>query len=29
MNVDADAMAGQYQDLHGQDRPIVLLTPST
>jgi hypothetical protein len=28
MNVDADEMAGQYQDLHGQDRPIVLLTPS-
>ena len=29
MNVDADAMAGQYQDLYGQDRPIVLLTPRT
>ena len=29
LNVDADAKAGQFQDLHGQDRPIVLLTPRT
>jgi hypothetical protein len=29
LNVDADAKAGQYQDLHGQDRPVVLLTPRT
>ena len=29
MNVDADKLTGQYQDLHGQHRPIVLLTPST
>ena len=29
LNVDADSKAGQFQDLHGQDRPIVLLTPRT
>jgi hypothetical protein len=26
LNVDADTMAGQFQNNHGQDRPIVLLT---
>lgn len=29
LNVDADAMAGRYQDSHGQDRPIALMTPRT
>ena len=29
LNVDADAMASQFQDLHGQDHPVVLLTPHT
>jgi hypothetical protein len=29
LNVDADAMAGRFQDLHGQDRPIALMTPRT
>ena len=29
LNVDADGKAGQFQDLHGQDRPVVLLTPRT
>jgi hypothetical protein len=26
LNVDADTMAGQFQNNHGQDRPLVLLT---
>lgn len=26
LNVDADALAGQFQNNHGQDRPIVLMT---
>ena len=29
LNVDADAMAGRFQDLHGQDRPLALITPRT
>jgi hypothetical protein len=29
LNVDAAAIAGKYQDLHGQDRPLVLLTSRT
>ncbi len=29
LNVDADAQAGQFQDLHGKDRPVVLITPLT
>jgi hypothetical protein len=29
LNVDADRKAGQFQDLYGQDRPVVLLTPRT
>ena len=27
LNVDADAMAGRFQDLHGQDPPLALITP--
>ena len=29
LNVDADSLAGQFQALYGQDRPLVLLTPHT
>ena len=29
LNVDADALAGRYQDRQGQDRPIALITPRT
>ena len=29
LNADADAQAGQFQDLHGNDRPVVLITPQT
>ncbi len=29
LNVDADAMAGSYQDCHGQDRPVALIMPRT
>jgi hypothetical protein len=29
LNVNADAMAGRYQDCYGQDRPIALITPRT
>jgi hypothetical protein len=29
LHVDADSLAGQFQDVYGQDRPLVLLTPHT
>ncbi len=29
LNVDTDRKAGKFQDLYGQDRPVVLLTPRT
>ena len=29
LNVNADAMAGKFKDKHGQERPMVLLTPRT
>ena len=29
LNVDANAMAGSYQDCQGQDRPVALITPRT
>jgi hypothetical protein len=29
LNVDADGLAGAFQDRHGQDRPLVLLSPRT
>ena len=29
LNVDADAMAGRFQDLNGQDGPLALITPRT
>lgn len=29
LNVDADGLAGQYQDTYGQDRPLALMTPRT
>jgi hypothetical protein len=27
LNVDADGLAGHFQDRHGHNRPLVLLTP--
>ena len=29
LNVDADSLAGNFQDQHGQDCPLVLWTPRT
>ena len=29
LNIDADKLAGKFQDEHGQQRPMVLLTPQT
>jgi hypothetical protein len=29
LNIDADGLAGAFQDRHGQDCPLVLLTPRT